>query len=84
MVHFLPFDDNCSGDFCIVIDCDDNLTKMNNMMKELPRKPYLESVQKPINPNGVPNFYYEKPMGKAGRPVKAIKEKKKKFDKKLK
>lgn len=63
MSEVLPLDDNTSGIFCVWPGCDSNYKLILDQTFQLPNKRTYNEAFKP-NPNGVPNYYYQKPPNK--------------------
>lgn len=60
MGELLTQDDGTSGTFCVMPQCDVNYKTLVDQTYSLPQKrTFNEAFNQ--NPNGVPNYYYQKP-----------------------
>ena len=67
MTEVLPDDDNTSGVFCVMQGCDPNYKTLVDATFGFQNKRTFESAFK-SNPNGVPNYYHQKPQNAESAP----------------
>lgn len=60
MQEVLPFDDNTSGIFCVMNGCDPAYRTLIEATQGFSNKRTFGNAFN-ANPNGVPNYYYQKP-----------------------
>jgi len=80
MAEFLPDQDNTAGTFCMFVGCDTAYKTLCEETHSLPNKKTFGGDQssQPVNPNGIPPYYYQKPevtsVANGGGPDKRVKK----------